>query len=79
MTAPAPPPESGTRTSSRRPSSHLLSSLDVQVPGAGEGVLGGGTERDWRVDERGSSGNIGPRGKKREVTGSFKANQNIGR
>ena len=35
MTAPAPPLESGTRTTSCRPSPFLLSSLDVQVPVVG--------------------------------------------
>lgn len=51
MTAPAPL-ASGTRTTSCRRSPFLLSSLDVQVPVAGgeEESLGGGTERDWRVD-----------------------------
>lgn len=54
--------------------------MGVQVPVAGEAILGGGgTERDWEVDELGCSGNIGyinPRRKKRGK-GIFKKNRNI--
>lgn len=52
-TAPAPHlEESGTRTSSRHPSSPLWNSLSAQVPGAAGRGLGAGDGGDWGVDGR---------------------------
>lgn len=69
MTAPAPHPGSGTRTTSRHLRPLPWSSLGVQVPVVGSGVLGGGTERDWGVEEWGSFESLGSKEKRREVKG----------